>query len=535
MKKKSKRKCGLVIGYVGTAYRGLQINRELSGGPKTIEEVLEEALYKAGCISEANYGNLDKISWNRSSRTDKGVHAARVVVGGKLEVDLAAFDADTLLSRAVVDEVNKYLPDDIQVFSCAKVPGAFRPREACSYREYEYWLPLGYLGKEETVALRRLEAFRRAIRSYEGTHSFHNFQASKSKEMRKKKQALRAAKDELAAAQAAWEGGDGADEKEEGENLEEGMESVLEERMIMKEMSCNMLSCTTDDPIELEGQKFVRVFIRGQSFLYNQIRLMVGGAIATATEVLPETAFWMALNSPYLVPIPVAPATGLVLVNQAFARYANAVLMDAAGVSQALGPRAALDRANPTLRTQVLLDAGALAASRRFEEERIRPEVARAWAREGAREEWAAYLAHPRFAPGAAARAALEAARPAVEEARARDRQEKDERDMRRRLFRLEKGDFDSDSYRELMPNQFATDLCCNFGLVPGRRVADIQRALVDALIAGEVAREATREDLLRFVAEVGVDELSLRPHQHYDEGAVQPQKKKPGKAGGSM
>jgi len=38
-----------------------------------IEGELERAIYEAGGIRESNYGNLNKISWARSSRTDKGV------------------------------------------------------------------------------------------------------------------------------------------------------------------------------------------------------------------------------------------------------------------------------------------------------------------------------------------------------------------------------------------------------------------------------------------------------------------------------
>lgn len=38
-----------------------------------IEEELERAIFNAGGILESNFGNLAKISWTRSSRTDKGV------------------------------------------------------------------------------------------------------------------------------------------------------------------------------------------------------------------------------------------------------------------------------------------------------------------------------------------------------------------------------------------------------------------------------------------------------------------------------
>ena len=39
-----------------------------------IEEELEHAIFKAGGIIESNFRHLAKISWTRSSRTDKGVN-----------------------------------------------------------------------------------------------------------------------------------------------------------------------------------------------------------------------------------------------------------------------------------------------------------------------------------------------------------------------------------------------------------------------------------------------------------------------------
>lgn len=38
-----------------------------------IEGELENAVFKAGGIRDSNFGNLNKIGWDRSSRTDKGV------------------------------------------------------------------------------------------------------------------------------------------------------------------------------------------------------------------------------------------------------------------------------------------------------------------------------------------------------------------------------------------------------------------------------------------------------------------------------
>lgn len=41
-----------------------------------IEGELEKAIFNAGGIKDTNFGNLYKIGWARSSRTDKGVSCA---------------------------------------------------------------------------------------------------------------------------------------------------------------------------------------------------------------------------------------------------------------------------------------------------------------------------------------------------------------------------------------------------------------------------------------------------------------------------
>lgn len=61
------------------APQGLQIQRDQPGG--TVEDVLQKAIYASGAILSSNYGDLHKIGWTRSSRTDKGVHALANVGG----------------------------------------------------------------------------------------------------------------------------------------------------------------------------------------------------------------------------------------------------------------------------------------------------------------------------------------------------------------------------------------------------------------------------------------------------------------------
>jgi tRNA U38,U39,U40 pseudouridine synthase TruA len=72
------------------------------------------------------------------------------------------------------------------------------------------------------------------------------------------------------------------------------------------------------------GVRFLRVRVRGCSFLYNQIRYMVGAAVAVARGTLPPWHLAAALRAPFAVPVPLAPPTGLLLVNAAFGSYPQA-------------------------------------------------------------------------------------------------------------------------------------------------------------------------------------------------------------------
>ena len=70
----------LLLAYCGTRYQGLQKNP----GAVTVEETLEAAIHRAGGITDDNVGTLQKVSWSRAGRTDKGVHAVGQIIGAKL-------------------------------------------------------------------------------------------------------------------------------------------------------------------------------------------------------------------------------------------------------------------------------------------------------------------------------------------------------------------------------------------------------------------------------------------------------------------
>lgn len=76
-----KRKKKLVLlGFSGVNYYGMQRNPDV----RTIEEELLQAMLKQGWIEKEGFDNPQQAFFQRASRTDKGVSAARQVVSLKL-------------------------------------------------------------------------------------------------------------------------------------------------------------------------------------------------------------------------------------------------------------------------------------------------------------------------------------------------------------------------------------------------------------------------------------------------------------------
>ena len=116
---------GLMFGYCGINYQGLQINPNSN----TIEKALEEAIFKAGGLIPTNR-DFSRCHWTRSCRTDKGVHAAANVVSLKMNV-----------MEDIENKINSNLPADIRIFKCIRVTKSFSGYRYCSERRYEYIIP----------------------------------------------------------------------------------------------------------------------------------------------------------------------------------------------------------------------------------------------------------------------------------------------------------------------------------------------------------------------------------------------------------
>lgn len=329
---KKKRKVALVCCFVGSKYYGLQM--DANSPYETVELKLSQALNRVGCVIESNQNDLSKIGWSRSSRTDKGVHAARIVLSGKLEIDEANWLREDGRLPELAGMIDKELPDDIKCLSALKMNQGFRAREAGHYREYNYLFPVSMLTEEHSVedskfhgggsklagtATEAIVRLNDVLIQMEGSLSFHNFHKLSPKALREtqrgdeKKKAEEASKLEPVAV--------GAGDTRTHYFFDPW---IKRERSVQEKTRTVIYTCRAEpDPIVVGGTEMVKVTFKGQSFLLHQIRLMMGCAMLIARGTMPAMTLQLALTAPYHVLFPMAPAEGLVLVNAGFNRNCN--------------------------------------------------------------------------------------------------------------------------------------------------------------------------------------------------------------------
>uniref|UniRef100_A0A2A4JVY4 Pseudouridylate synthase 1 homolog n=1 Tax=Heliothis virescens TaxID=7102 RepID=A0A2A4JVY4_HELVI len=258
-----RKKMALLLGYCGVDYYGMQRNP----GVRTIEEDLLKALMEAKYITEDDFNNQQNAQFQRSSRTDKGVSAARQVVSLKLplEVDVA--------------EINKRLPDCIKVFGIKRVTNKFNSKSKCSARTYSYTLPTYVLEpslvteeerKQYRITEEKKEQVTKILSVYKGTKSYHNFTEKKHCQ---DPSALRF-----------------------------------------------MMGFTLDRVFVDSDMEFAVLLVKGQSFMLHQIRKMVGLAIAVLRGHTDHSILDKAFSKEKVM-IPTAPGLGLVLDTVHYDRY----------------------------------------------------------------------------------------------------------------------------------------------------------------------------------------------------------------------
>lgn len=121
----------LVLAYRGTVYKGWQ-KQAKSGGPKTIQEVLEKAARKVL--------RKKRVIFHASGRTDAGVHARAQVAHFSAEVDLPA--------SVLIKAINAHLPEDIRILQMRECSPDFHSQLQAKTKTYRYFILNTHTGKD---------------------------------------------------------------------------------------------------------------------------------------------------------------------------------------------------------------------------------------------------------------------------------------------------------------------------------------------------------------------------------------------------
>lgn len=81
---------------------------QLNNPVKAVEDVVAFAIMKAGFMRKENLGYPTKVSWTRSSRTDKGVHSVATVVSLKMHCKDETWEDDPE-GLQYATAINKYV------------------------------------------------------------------------------------------------------------------------------------------------------------------------------------------------------------------------------------------------------------------------------------------------------------------------------------------------------------------------------------------------------------------------------------------
>ncbi|OAG32638.1 tRNA pseudouridine38-40 synthase [Nematocida sp. ERTm5] len=271
----AKKRVALIIGYNGIGYKGSQINKE----EKTIEKTVCDEIHALHYISERNAEDYSKVALQRSSRTDKGVHAAMLVLSLRIEI------AEGRSCKDLENKLKESLPaHGIVLHRLIETTKNFDAKHRCESRVYEYFVPQSaYVTESDTPEdiSRKTKIFTETLQKMEGTHNFHNFTIL---------------------------------------TQEKGPVRFIK-KIAVEEYAA-------------EGIKWNKVVLHGQSFMIHQIRKMIGFSVLAAQRLASPLDVPKALELVFSTEkrnIPKVPGELLLLSHSYFSNY-NEKFGDTRGV-----------------------------------------------------------------------------------------------------------------------------------------------------------------------------------------------------------
>ncbi|KAF1776858.1 Pseudouridine synthase, catalytic domain [Phytophthora cactorum] len=473
-----KRKVAIVTGYMGTGYHGLQLNENV----KTIEDDIRHAIFQAGAMRESNFEDLGKIDWARSSRTDKGVHAGCIVFSGKLLIDEEnKMDPVSGRVNGLKEALNASLPENIRVFSCTRVSKRFSARKNCVLREYEYFMPLSFL-KDSLIGSDGADFDTDEAVASSVAHCDDTRECTTSTTL-------------PARGRISTRGTHAVDDYSEESSQFEDEEELT--RKLLPRHRRSIYSCSGTLVPDFGGEPHLRVHIVGQAFLLNQIRCMVGGALAVATKGMSRVEFDAALLTNRIVRVPIAPAEGLVLLSSSFGGKSHTV-------SLYEDPNTVLAKERKDVVHRILLNPSEDEEMRKFREEVIYKEVASSWDLDEKMDRWRSYLERCYESNGRLDEDELSGVLYELDQAKLATKNKNQSYVEQNRFELTEYG-----RQGALLPKQFATKLCVRYSVAPGIFTSDLRRAVTRHLKAGKIPLDADDEQIMAYIDSYGPGNLA--------------------------
>ncbi|KAG1691495.1 Cell division cycle protein 23 [Nymphon striatum] len=172
--RQKKKMYAVLLSYCGKGYYGMQRNLQMK--LPTIEEDLLSAMLKSGFIDKDLYDHPSDMSFQRASRTDKGVSAVRQIISMKLPLGF----------ENSIPEINSHLPEQMRIIAMKIAKNRFNAKINCDSRTYSYVLPTFAFAPPEVIteeSFRITEELLKEIQSnldiFKGSHFYHNYTSGK--------------------------------------------------------------------------------------------------------------------------------------------------------------------------------------------------------------------------------------------------------------------------------------------------------------------------------------------------------------------